>query len=89
MKKDIEMRFAGMDFLLTVDIDEDDEYAGIFAVKVWNEEDREYYDVTFNKEQFEEVFKDAIIERVEDYKESRKEIAAEMIYDAMKEEGKI
>lgn len=89
MKKDIEMRFAGMDFLLTVDIDEDDEYAGIFAVKVWNEEDREYYDVTFNKEQFEEVFKDTIIERVEDYKESRKEIAAEMIYDAMKEEGKI
>jgi hypothetical protein len=81
----VTMRFAGIDFLLDVDINMSGEYEGLFGVSVWNNVTQKYVTIPCDLTEFENTMQDQIFEAVEAWQLDNHLFAADMIYEAVRE----
>lgn len=87
--EELEIKVAGITFLVTLSVDEDENIDQVENVYIYDHTNRCYVDTNADVDEFYNYFEDYINEAHDNHIESRAEIAAEMRYDAMKEEGLI
>lgn len=80
--------FAGIDFRVDADINEEGELETIWSVGAWNPKKREYEPILCDLEQFQKDLADKINEAVEDYNLSKRLFLEDLAYET-KREGRL
>lgn len=87
MEQEIEIKVGGIEYLVQVLVDSDERVEDVERVYIYDHNNSRYVDTNADTDEFYNYYEDYINEAYEKYLEDRAVVAAEMRYDAAKEEG--
>lgn len=85
--KELEFKFAGIDFLVEARVDDEEQaLTDIEAVYTWNEEEHKYEPLSVKLDSFAEELKDQIEEALTDMYDSERARYEDAAYDAWRDD---
>lgn len=82
-------KFAGIDFKVDADINDEGVLESIFKVEFWDDKKKQYFNLYCDFNKFQEDMKDQLQAAVDDYVLQKRLFAEDMAYETAREEGRV
>lgn len=89
MELELNFKYAGIEWLVTVDVNDEWGLEQIFQVEVYDNVLGDYKLITCDLEAFEKDMTDQINDAIEEEKTAAKAFAEDMLFETAREEGRV
>ena len=89
MELELNFKYAGIDWLVTVDVNDEWGLEQVFKVQSMDKKTNKLVDIPCDLQEFEKDMQDYLYDEIECEKQAAKDFWADMAYETAREEGRL